>query len=106
MTGAGGGPPFRLVLAPEAEATWEGLRRLDSVKWKRVNKALRLLKADPRHPGLNCHKWDILKGKGPRGEDIWTAYVENNTPGAWRLFFVYSAQDPGLIEVTSIRRHS
>jgi hypothetical protein len=85
---------------------WARLARSDVRKYKKVKKALRLLSENPAHPGLNVHKWGILKGKAPDGGDMWTAYVENNTPSAWRIFFFYDSREPGLIYVTSIEPHS
>lgn len=98
--------PFRLKLTPCAESALEQLRLADEKKWKKANKALRLLKADPRHPGLCAHKWHTLKGRAPDGGDIWTAYTENKTPGAWRLFFFYDNRERGLIYVTQLEPHS
>ena len=99
-------PPYRLKLTPRADAQWTKLARTDPRKYKKVKKALRFLKDNPAHPGLNVHKWDMLKGKAPDGGDMWTAYAENDTPSAWRLFFFYDSRDPGLIYVTSIEQHS
>lgn len=100
------GGPFRLKLTPDAQAAHEGLERADRAKWKKVNKALRLLSDNPSHPGLCAHKWDVLKGKAPGGGDIWTCYVENNTPSAWRMFYFYDRRDPGLIYITTIEPHT
>lgn len=82
------------------------LEKSDRAKWKKVNKALRFLKHDPAHPGLQAHKWDTLKGRAPDGGDIWTAYVENNTPSAWRIFYFYDAATRGLIHVVRIEPHT
>lgn len=104
MTRARG--PYRLKLTPRALAQRERLEQSDRPKFKKLNKALALLKDNPAHPGLHVHKWDILKGKAPDGSDVWTAYVENRTPSAWRIFFFYDSREPGLIYVTSIEPHS
>ena len=98
--------PYRLKLTPRALEQREQLERSDPQKYKKLQKTLRLMKENPAHPGLHAHKWDILKGKAPDGGDMWTAYVENRTPSAWRVFFFYDSRDPGLIYVTSIERHS
>lgn len=103
MTGAP--VSYRLKLTPTALAQRDKLERLDFKRWKKVNKALRLLKDNPAHPGLNAHKWDLLKGKASDGGDMWTAYVENNAPSAWRIFYFFDSRDPGLIYVTSIEPH-
>ncbi|MBB1250443.1 MULTISPECIES: hypothetical protein [unclassified Rhizobium] len=83
--------------------TDEALRALDALKsdpalnkrWKAVGKALAYLQTNPRHPGLNTHKFSSLKG--PRGEDVFEAYAENNTPGAYRIFWFYG---PSKSEIT------
>ena len=102
---ADGVGPFRLKLTPDAQAAWDGLEEADRPKWKKVNKALKFLQNNPRHPGLHAHKWDTLRGRGPNKEDVWTAYVENNTPSAWRIFFFYDSREKGLIYVVSIEPH-
>jgi hypothetical protein len=99
-------PPYRLRLTPRADERLADLQRTDARKHKKVLKALRFLRDNPAHPGLGVHKWEILKGEAPDGGDVWTAYVENNTPSAWRIFFFYDSRDPGLIYVTSIEPHS
>lgn len=100
------GAPFRLIFTPDAQAAWDALEQANPGKWRKVNKALQHLSANPRHPGLGAHKWDTLRGKAPDGGDIWTAYVENNTPAAWRIFYFYDSREPGLIFVTSIEPHT
>ena len=52
-----------------------------------VNKTLGLLETNPRHPSLNTHKYDSITG--PDGEEVFEAYAQNRTPGAYRVFFVY-----------------
>src|SRR6184192_2243407 len=66
-------------------------------RFKAVSKCLRLLAADPRHPGLNTHKYASVAGAN--GEDVFEAYAENNTPGAYRVFWHYG---PGKREITIV----
>jgi len=40
-----------------------------------------------RHPSLATHKYESLEG--PNGEEVFEAYAQNQTPGAYRVFFVY-----------------
>ena len=54
---------------------------------KQVRKTLALLEANPRHPSLQTHKFKSLQG--PNGEEVFEAYVQNQTPGAYRVFFFY-----------------
>jgi plasmid maintenance system killer protein len=99
------GAPYRLKLTPDAQAAHKQLEHSDVRKWKKVNKALQFLASDPRHNSLQAHKWETLKGKAPDGGDVWTAYVENGTPGAWRIFFFFDSREKSLIYVTSIEPH-
>ena len=54
---------------------------------KQVRKTLALLETNPRHPSLQTHKFRSFSG--PNGEDVFEAYVQNQTPGAYRVFFHY-----------------
>ncbi|HUR80343.1 MAG TPA: hypothetical protein VM733_06235 [Thermoanaerobaculia bacterium] len=54
---------------------------------RQVQKTLGLLETNPRHPSLNTHKYDSIRG--PDGEEVFEAYAQNNTPGAYRVFFCY-----------------
>lgn len=69
---------------------------------KSVLKALGYLQVNPRHPGLNTHKYTSLVG--PKGEDIFEAYAENNTPGAYRIFWFYGP-DSSMITIVAITPH-
>jgi hypothetical protein len=66
-------------------------------RFKAVRKTLGLLQNNPRHPGLSKHKFSDMSG--PNGEDVFEAYAENNTPGAFRVFWVYC---PGKNVITVI----
>jgi hypothetical protein len=54
---------------------------------KQVCKTLGLLETDPRHPSLQTHKYRSLKGPG--GEEVFEAYLQQHTPAAFRVFFYY-----------------
>jgi hypothetical protein len=64
---------------------------------KAVESALGKLQQNPRHPGLNTLIYGGMSG--PLGEDVFEAYAENNTPGAYRIFWCYG---PGKDEITVI----
>jgi hypothetical protein len=66
-------------------------------RYKAVSKAIRLLISNPRHPGLQTHKYDSLQGEN--GEEIFEAYAEQNTPAAYRIFWHYG---PAKRQVTII----
>ena len=67
---------------------------------KAVRKALGYLQINPRHPGLNTHKYVSFYGKN--GEEIFEAYAENNTPAAYRIFWHYGPkkEDITIVAIT------
>lgn len=67
---------------------------------KAVRKALAYLQTNPRHPGLNTHKYSSLSG--PNGEEIFEAYAENKTPAAYRIFWYYgpTKKDITIVAIT------
>ncbi len=62
---------------------------------KAIVKSIALMTNNLRHPSLNTHKYDDLVG--PNGEDIFESYAQNNTPGAYRIFWYYG---PGKKRIT------
>ena len=52
-----------------------------------VRKALGFLEIDPHPPGLQTHEFTSLAGVN--GEKVFEAYAQNNTPGAYRIFWHY-----------------
>ena len=58
---------------------------------KAVSKALEYLEANPRHKSLQTHEYHTMKG--PAGEKIFEAYAQNQTPGAYRIFFYYGPNE-------------
>lgn len=95
---------FELQFTPEATAV---LSRLESARGgeallKKVRKSLAYLSANPRHPGLSVHLFHSLQG--PQGQTVWEAYVENQTPGAWRIWFWYGP-DRSQITVLTLGPH-
>jgi len=53
----------------------------------KVEKAIRFLRENPAHPGLNSHTIDALTKR--EGFTVYESYLENNTPGAGRMFWAY-----------------
>jgi hypothetical protein len=66
---------------------------------KQVCKALRLLAADPRHPGLATHEYHSLNHPWDPSKKVFEAYAQNKTPSAYRIFWCYG---PGQGEITII----
>jgi hypothetical protein len=93
---------FRLVFTSEAQSTLAELSESDPKKYKKVVKTLGLMEVNLRHPGLKTHKYDSLQG--PNGEELFEAYVENQTPGAYRVFWVYGPEST-QITIVAITPH-
>lgn len=82
----------RLHFSARAKTDLEAIERDAGLtrRLKSVRKALGLLERNPRHPGLQTHKYESLKG--PAGEDVFEAYAENRTPAAYRIFWFYGPE--------------
>ncbi|NJK30564.1 MAG: hypothetical protein HC851_22920 [Acaryochloris sp. RU_4_1] len=92
---------FRLRLSREAQTVLAELGTSDPKKQKKVLKTLGLMEVNLRHPGLKTHKYSSLQG--PNGEEVFEAYVENRTPGAYRVFWCYgpSTEEITILAITS-----
>ena len=93
---------FRLEFSTEAREMFLLLNQTDLKKYRKVQKILGLMETNLRHPSLKSHKYESLWG--PNREEIFEAYVENKTPGAWRIFWYYG---PGknVITIFTIAPH-
>ena len=67
--------------------------------FKQVHKTAMLLASNPKHAGLQTHGYDGFKNPYNSKEKVWEAYAQNNTPGAYRVFWCYG---PGAKEITII----
>jgi len=90
---------FKLLFTQEAASQLKALERDKGLqkRLKAIRKALAYLETNPRHQGLNTHKYSSLRG--PRGEEIFEAYAENQTSSAYRIFWHYG---PGKSEITIV----
>lgn len=96
---------FQLTVSTPADEELSRLRNDSSQRkrYKAVSKALRLLAENPRHQSLNTHVW---RGhECPHGDKLFEAYAENDTPGAFRIFFCYPPGEKGSIYVVAITPH-
>lgn len=97
-------PPFELYYTAEAEKV---LADLDSKQYqqkrKKVHRTLKQLEVyGPRHPGLQSHPYQSVRGPG--GAQLWESYVENRTPGAWRIWWTYGPE-AGQLTIVTIGPH-
>ncbi len=72
--------------------------------FKQVEKCVRLLLENPRHPGLNTHEYTSIEHPFQEDGKVFEAYVQNRTPGAYRLFWCYGP-GPGEITILAITPH-
>jgi len=90
---------FALLFTEQANADLDTLEENKALakRLKAVRKSLAYLQTNPRHPGLNTHKYNAFEGVN--GEEIFEAYAENNTPAAYRIFWHYG---PGKSNITIV----
>jgi hypothetical protein len=72
--------------------------------FKQVEKTVRLLLENPKHPGLKTHEYDSIVHPYNPNEKVFEAYAQNNTPGAYRVFWCYGP-DKGEITLIAITPH-
>lgn len=91
---------------PEMEEFWNNLKnkvktgkanKKEEKLYKLVGKAMYLLSQNPRYPGLQSHEITSLSTR--YGMKVWESYLENMTPAAGRIFWVYG---PGQGDITII----
>lgn len=69
----------------------------DRELFKKWSKAVERLREDPFYPGLKSHEITDLTRRF--GRKVFQSYLENNTPAAGRMFWVYG---PGEGEITVV----
>ena len=96
---------------PEMKDFWNSLKgKVQSGKsnkneerfYKKIGKALRFLSNDPKHPGLQTHEITILSKR--YGRKVWQSYLENNTPAAGRIYWVYGPRE-NIITIVGLEPH-
>ncbi len=69
-----------------------------------VRKTIQLLGENPKHTGLHTHEYSALPNPLNPKENVFEAYVQNNTPGAYRVFGCYGP-DKKQITIIAITPH-
>lgn len=84
---------------PEMSALWDYLRigannhtlsGNENALYQRLAKAILFLETNPRHPGLQSHEIEPLSRR--YGIKVWQSALQNNTPAAGRIFWVYAPE--------------
>jgi hypothetical protein len=114
--------PYALKWTPEGKANYDAIKqdakasleaRKKDIKqkatkaeglFKQVQGCLQKLLNNPRHPGLQIHKYASLEHPYDKKQPVYEAYVQNKTPGAYRLFWCYGPQK-NEITVLAITPH-
>lgn len=92
-----------LIYTEEAKSNLADLKKQGQIKkLKKIKLTLDKLQENPRHPGLHTHKYKSFKGANE--EEIFQSYVENKTPGAFRMFWHYGP-DKEVITILAITPH-
>ena len=73
------------------------LSKDDEKLFKLLGKSIQFLASNPKHPGLNSHEIGALSKR--YGVKVFQSYLQNNTPSAGRIFWVYG---PDQKEITII----
>lgn len=96
---------------PDVRDLWHGLRagaaagtldRAERDMARKFAKAIKHLETNPFHSGLQSHEIDDLTKR--YGQKMFESYLENNTPAAGRLFWVYGPER-GQIAVIGLEPH-
>jgi hypothetical protein len=83
----------KIKFTPTADKQYSALENAPSQAaiFEQVRKALGYLEIDTHHPSLNTHEFTSLTGVN--GEKVFEAYAQNNTPGAYRIFWHYGPDE-------------
>ncbi len=95
---------FDIIFTVPADKEIKRLRKTgQNKKIKKIRLALKKMMENPRHPGLHTHKYNSVK-KASNNEDVFQSYLENKTPGAYRIFWYYGPEE-NQITILAITPH-
>lgn len=95
---------FELIFTTQADSDLREIENDPSKKdiLKALRKTLGFMETNLRHPSLNTHEFTSLKG--PHGEKVFEAYIQQKTPAAYRIFWYYGP-DKRQITIVAITPH-
>jgi len=102
---------FSLEFTAAADIQLKDIERgSDQGLTKQVKKTLGYLQANPKHNSLQTHPYFSIPNPRDTKEKVFTAYAQNNTPAAYRVFWIYgSAKIPPtngkIITILAITQH-
>ena len=71
---------------------------------KQIKKSLAYLQNNPKHPSLQTHPYSSIENPLNPKEKVFEAYAQNNTPGAYRIFWCYGPKK-GQMTIIAITPH-
>ncbi len=80
----------------------ETISKADRARAKKLARAIAHLQENPFHPGLQSHEIEALTAR--YGQKVFESYLENNTPAAGRIFWVYGPRR-GYITLIGLEPH-
>lgn len=88
---------FKIKFAETANKKMDLLEKDKAKKGvlKQIYKVLGFMEINLKHPSLKTHKFSDMPS--PFGGDVFESYIQNKTPGAYRIFWVYG---PNQREIT------
>ena len=91
-----------IKLTPTANEQYTALEnaRSKAAIFEQVRKSLGYLELNPHHPSLNTHEFTSLTGAN--GEKVFEAYAQNNTAGAYRIFWHYGPDETKVKKRTPV----
>ncbi len=99
------------ALKVEAERIAKARKKKDKRKsskaeglFKQIHKTLERLRNDPKHPALMTHEYESIANPFDKTKKVFEAYAQNNTPGAYRVFWCYGP-DKNEITILAITPH-
>ncbi len=95
---------YELIFTPQADSDLREIENNPGKKniLKAVKKTLGFMETNLRHPSLNTHEFNSLKG--PNGEKVFEAYAQQKTPAAYWIFWYYGL-DKKQITIVAITPH-
>ena len=80
---------FELIFTEKADSQLDVLENASDKKiiLKAVRKTLGLMETNLKHPSLRTHEYSELAGAN--GQKVFESYAQNQTPGAYRIFWHY-----------------
>ncbi len=85
---------FRIRFLPAVQNELEYLEKKSANAGlvKQIKKTIYLLGTNPRHPSLQTHEYHSIPNPIAANEKVFEAYAQNQTPGAYRVFWCYGPE--------------